>query len=72
VLHRGRQLDDQKIVRRVEIVLAGLVDDPEKAASFCRLVSQNLIELPKLQVLAPFIPDADDEMGVLVVGGHGT
>jgi len=34
-------------VRRIEIILTGLIDDPKVALSSSRVIWENLIELPR-------------------------
>jgi hypothetical protein len=55
-----RQPDE--VSGRIEIVLAGFVDDPKQPGFLGGLIGKDLIELPKLEVVATFVLDADCEM----------
>src|SRR6185295_4621808 len=46
---------------RVEVVLAGVVDHPEKALGLGVVIAEPAVDLEDLKILRAFIGDADDE-----------
>jgi len=59
----GRQFDVDKVVARIEIILAGLVDDAHLPVLFSEVVAQTLVELARLECRrVAVVPDADNEL----------
>jgi hypothetical protein len=65
---RQPQHDEQ--VRRVEIVLAGFVDDAKVALSRRFTIRKNLIDLSLLQVLRTVVTDTESERRCRLVSSH--
>src|ERR1700730_12310829 len=62
------QHDEQ--VRRVEIILAGFVDDAKVALSRRFTIRKNLIDLSLLQILRTVVTDAESERRCRLVSSH--
>ena len=58
-LRLARQIDSDKVLRRIQIVLARFVHYPYVAVVGCARIGKLLVELAELEVLAPLVPDAE-------------
>jgi hypothetical protein len=64
------QLDRDEVGGGIQVVLSRLVHDADEALPGSVLVGEHLVHLPRLQVLAAIVPDAEGELRGAAGVGH--